>query len=146
MSTLIVLNFIKHSINFSYLCSQRFFVNKKVQQAVSQAVTEYEKKITEEIKNNRNKIWENISKLRSNNEKKDEVIHLYNREGKLIPESETEKEMINEWQKIYCKHENKIGSIWNEDQKIKYEEDMEKERSREAVGEILNRNIIEHFN
>ena len=76
---------------------------------MSKAITVYEKEVTEEIKRNRNKIWKNISKLRNTgNKEKKEEIQLYNREGKLIPESEIKEEIVNVWQKIYCKHENRI--------------------------------------
>ena len=118
---------------------------RKTQLLVNEAVTEYEKELTEEIKRNKNKLWENINKLRNSKEKKGEELQIYKRDGEILPRSEVEKEILNEWEKIYRKHDNKIDTVWNEDLMRRYKGEMEDEENKREIGEIPNRNIIEHL-
>ena len=73
---------------------------------------EYDKIRSEEVKNNPNKIWDNIRRLRDKRE--DKQIELYNENGEKIEETEVEKELKQYWEGIYQKHENKINDSWNQ--------------------------------
>ena len=95
--------------------------------AIMKSKKNYEEKLTEEIKNNKNsgrRWWEQINKLRGKgNQKKAEVI-IYENGNPITDKTKLATEMGNYWKAIYQKGENKIHEIWNTDDKQRYREKL----------------------
>lgn len=56
------------------------------------------------------KLWENINKLQRRNIKEDNHVVLYEEDNKLSNE-EGGYEILIFWERLYQKHENKIGQL-----------------------------------
>ena len=95
----------------------------KVQELIAIAVNEHEKRVSEEIRKNKNKMWENIKKLKGVSTKRESV--MYNDQGQKLSEEEKSAEIKHYWQGIYCKHPNEIENEWNDQQRLNYKYQVE---------------------
>lgn len=112
----------------------------KVQELVREAVENYEKKETAEIMNNPNrskKLWENIKKLRGDEQKSKANIEIYNENGNRITEIQNELETF--WKTVYQKQVNDTNEIWNNEIKTNYDSQML------ATPRDKRQNIMEHL-
>ena len=106
----------------------------KIQKMVIEAMINYEEKLTNEIKNakNRNKsLHMYIKKLRGEKIKDNSKIIIYDTEGAIIDENSSnsiESELKQFWKGIYQKHRNTIAQIWNSELKRLYEIEMRNDR------------------
>ena len=106
---------------------------QKVQIIIKQAITVMEKKITDEIRTNKNKsraMWENIAKLRKAETSRMEEIQLYDEEGNQLDKGKEREELVNFWTAIYQQHANEVDKEWNEEEQQRYAKDLT-EASRE---------------
>ena len=104
---------------------------KKVQKLVKEAVTQSERKATEDIRNSLNKsksIFESIDKLKKK-ERGEEDINLYDSTGKKLEPEEEKEEMVSFWKAVYQQHPNNIQDVWNDEIKKKYEETIQTEEA-----------------
>ena len=104
---------------------------KTTQILVKEEISKHERKVTEEIRQSACKskaLWENISKLKGKEAKQITEIHLYTEEGKLMEEKDEEEAFLSFWEKVYQKHENKIGVIWNGETRQRYTLDLENDQ------------------
>ena len=90
----------------------------KVSKMVREAITLYEKRNSEEIANNRNKVWENIKKLRGDGDRDEELI-IYDENGDEIKPEDTIKEINKFWNTIYRKYDVN-WEVWNEENRTFY--------------------------
>ena len=116
-----------------------------MQNLIKEEITKYEKRITEEIKADRNrKMWENINYLRGKNKtysntKKENYI--YDENGDKI--DNTKDIMKNFWSKIYSKHENHTKTNWNQNRET-YKENLE-DNTIEIGGTKFHYSLQEHL-
>ena len=90
----------------------------KVSKMVREAITLYEKRNSEEIANNRNKVWENVKKLRGDGDRDEELI-IYDENGDEIKPEDTIKEINKFWNTIYRKYDVN-WEVWNEENRTFY--------------------------
>ena len=98
---------------------------QEARNAVREAKEAFERKITDEIKRDKNsnsKWWDQIRKLRCMKEKKDRTVHIYEENGEQIRDEEQSNKLITFWNNIYRKRENTITEHWNEHKKRQYVE------------------------
>ena len=111
--------------------NEQYKVQKeRVQMLIKIEIEKYERKITEEIKfnKNKNKLWENIKKLQGKeNQRKD--TYVYDERGNKISNEEERKELRDTWEKVYKKEKNEVEDFWNE--------------NKEQYGLALDRNEIQ---
>ena len=116
-----------------------------VQHLVKEGITKYEKKLTDEIRENknRNNLWQCINKLRGIDKNKDESI-LYDEVGNKISESEVGTKIANFWRQIYQKHVNQPHADWTEYKRNTY---LERYGNNELVlaQPIENDQVAENF-
>ena len=99
---------------------------------IKEAMYKHEEMICREIrgkKGGRNKMWENIKKLKKANEVRTEE-KLYNDEGKEIKGQEVKLELTKYWKTIYQARPNEIHETWNEKEKINYQELKREEKPK----------------
>ena len=95
----------------------------KVQLLVKDAVTKYEKKITDELwkdKNRSKTIWENIDRLRKKERTSEEDLHLYREDGSPLSGTEEKEELVRYWTIIYQQHTNDVDIEWNVEKQESY--------------------------
>ena len=109
-------------------------------------------KITNEMKNSNNRgksISLYIRKLRGETISTNVEITIHDNEGKEVRGEEIEKELETYWKGIYQKQENKIPEIWTEENKRKYEEEIQLNIQDENIINtneiIIPEAIREHF-
>ena len=78
-----------------------------------------ERKVTEEVRKDNKKKWDNINKLRGTR-RKNEDFDIYDEDGNKLEKEQTTKEIVNFWERIYKKHENRIEEHWNKSIKERY--------------------------
>lgn len=95
---------------------------------VYEAITEHKRKVTNEIRcktNSGRNLWENVNNLRGK-ETKNKEIKLYDESGEELENGGfIAEEMKNFWSRIYQKHENNVGVVWNEEIKKNYIRELE---------------------
>ena len=116
------------------------YLEKKmeVKEEIRNKIREYERSVSEEIKQNKNKMWENIRKLKGETKKRD--TEMYSDTGEKLNEEEQRAEIKQYWTEIYCKHDNHIENSWNDNQKELYRETREK---MEVIGHT--RQLVNNF-
>ena len=113
----------KGQLEQMYLCKKR-----QVQSKIQEEMSKYEIKKTEEIKKDKSrKVWDNIRMLRGQSKGGEENIHIYDLEGNKLNDEVAGQEVEKYWGDIYRKHENKMIEVWNEHEKRKYDEKIERE-------------------
>ena len=115
----------------------------RVQQMIKEAMEIYEYNLTKEIKENKDnkKLWENIRKLKGENEKF-KADQIFDKDGKIIKRKDMEETLFEYWEKIYTKHENEINDIWNQDSKDEYEKNYDKDARFIMYGENGTADLI----
>ena len=108
---------------------------------IKNRIYEYERQITEEIRQDNNKLWLNINKLKAQKPKR--KLELYHEDGTKITENDKGKEVVKYWSTIYRMHDNEIEKVWSERERAKYERLIEKniDRSTNDNSEELDDNI-----
>ena len=89
---------------------------QKVQILVKETLMEHERKVTEEImqdKNRSKKIWNHVKKLQGKHSAENDEARIYTRQGTKMQGEETSKELEKEWKKIYQKQHNEVHEAWN---------------------------------
>ena len=112
----------KDSLRIAYLKQK-----VKVQLLVKEAITQLEKKITNDIRGSRNKsqaMWENLNKLRKKERRSNNDIHLFDENGKQLDDKGERVVLTRYWKTIYQRHENTIHEVWNDEKKGEYIERM----------------------
>lgn len=119
---------------------------KEVMALVKEAITSYEIKLAEEIRENRNKIWPNIEKLINPNKKRKEIIKLHDEQGNELNEEEAKIELLNFWSGVYQRHANEIGEVWNAERRQEYERALTETREEMEINEqIIPYHLREHM-
>ena len=123
---------------------------KKVQSMVKIEITKHEKKLTKDIKQDKNnkKLWDVINTLRGKmkHDRKDE--DLYDENNVKISEEKWGVNIENYWKDIYQKHTNNVNTYWNEEEKLTYltSHTYEIEHGSIKVNNMIIPNILEeHF-
>ena len=96
----------------------------EVQHLIKEAIKEHERKRSEEVRSNRNKVWENIKRLKGEPTKKETNVQIHNDNGEVLNEEERRNAVKEFWTNIYQKHENRIKEEWSEEEQYKYNERM----------------------
>ena len=92
-----------------------------VKRLIREGITNYEIKITNEIKEDGNsgrKLWENINKLIGRKTKEEGEMKVYNEQEQELNEKEMKREVTKYW-KEYHKGKNEISQVWNKENHIK---------------------------
>ena len=92
-----------------------------VKRLIREGITNYEIKITNEIKEDGNsgrKLWENINKLIGKKTKEEGEMKVYNEQEQELNEKEMKREVTKYW-KEYHKGKNEISQVWNKENHIK---------------------------
>ena len=99
---------------------------EKVKRLVREVKMEFERKITEEVRRNKNgkKKWKMIKKLQGR-EVQERRGRMYGEYGEEIDEELEGEVMMSKWKEIYQKNENKVVEVWNEERRDQYERDRE---------------------
>ena len=94
-----------------------------VKKMVRDVKTEYERKLAQEIRENRNsdKMWKMIGKLRGN-DGNGRRVKLYGEDGEEIEEVDEGGEMMRYWRTIYQKDVNRVNDVWNGERRNEYRE------------------------
>ncbi|XP_068240801.1 golgin subfamily A member 6-like protein 22 [Palaemon carinicauda] len=74
--------------------------------------------------NDHGKLWKKINRIRNRQKAHGKVIQLYEEQGSKLNKEKTKEELVKYWKTIYYKHENKIDSVWNEEKRIEYENEI----------------------
>ena len=96
---------------------------KEVQILIKSRIYEYERQLTNEIKKDNNKMWQNIKKLK--NERRNNELKLHNEDGIEMKESDKAKVIVEYWSTIYKMHNNDIEKVWNEQEKEEYDKEQD---------------------
>ena len=90
---------------------------QKVKTIVKEAINKHEQKITNEIKEDRNrKLWDNINYLRGKNSKNNiKETKIYEDDGEKIPQHQIKDKVGNFWKDIYQHSNNSICETWVND-------------------------------
>ena len=98
---------------------------KLVQEMVRKAITEYEFKLTEEIRRGGSKdMWSKINKLRGKNNQV-KSCKIYGMDKKELEAGNIKVELLKHWSAMYQQHENSIKDAWNEEIRSLYEQSLE---------------------
>ena len=125
----------------------------KTKQIVKEAIWNHGKKLTDEIKMDKEnrKLWEHIKKLKGE-EKKREIVKIYNEEGEELIRRTLTEELEEYWKTIYQKHRNDLYEIWNQENRTNYEQNMRNQREQMLIEVMqdnetmqINEQIREHF-
>ena len=111
---------------------------KKVQQLVREAIHSYECKIVQDIKNDKHsgrEIWKHIDKLRYR-EKKTSRIDLFEDKGEKLSDEDAKDQLYAFWKGIYQQHENSIKQMWNETEKKRYQEEIERTEQNDSQEQL----------
>ena len=94
---------------------------------IREGIRKYEYDITKKIREQDNikDMWKNINKLRRREENKRDVI-LYNEQGNIVKPPEIKKCICDFWKGIYQSRNNEIHLAWNDEEKAKYIQQLEK--------------------
>ena len=98
-----------------------------MQQLIKEAIKEHEKKLSEEVRSNKNKVWENIKRLKGEQIKKDVKVQVHKEDGVQLNEEEKRKNIREFWTGIYRKHDNKINEEWSNQERYRYKETLKME-------------------
>ena len=114
---------------------------RKVQKEVWEAKSRYEKRISQEIKQEkgRKKMWQLIRKLRDDKYGEDSKVDLYE-EGEVVDVDRECDCMINYWRGIYQKKENIMTETWRnsrEEYCVRWSEAVDGMREVEVEGGYL---------
>ena len=115
---------------------------RKVKILVKEAITISEKKITNDIRDSKNRskaMWKNIDKLRRK-ERREEETQLYDDDKNPLDRIREKEELVRYWTKIYQQHKNEIELEWNTEKQDSYEQTLAQSQS-----EALPRHLIEHM-
>ena len=85
----------------------------KVKHIIRNAISNHEKKITEDIKKDQNrntKLWDNIKKLKGESIERKEII-LYNLDGSKMKIEEQPKQLEEYWTGLYRARNNNIKEV-----------------------------------
>ena len=96
------------------------------------AITRHELDITARIMKDPDrskKLWDNINMLKNGKKEKPKIISIYKGNGEILDKVDIPNELKTGWEKIYQKHENTIGNIWNAETKLQYEGKLEIEKN-----------------
>ena len=110
------------------------YIEKKleVQQMIKNRIYEYETQMTNEIKQDSNKMWQNIRKLKGQKTNKEVPVQLHYEDGTKIEEDKQNEEVLKYWNTIYKMHRNETEKVWNDQERTFYEEN--KKESNTARG------------
>ena len=103
---------------------------EKVQKMVKDAVMKHEKKVSQEImedKNRSRRIWDHIRKLQQVQKQKDDGILIYDINGVQLLKENIPRQLEMEWMKIYQKHPNTVHEVWNNELRETYENILNEE-------------------
>ena len=89
---------------------------KRVQHLIKEEMYKHEIKVTNEIKENKesSKLWESINKLKGRKQITTETLVLYGHDGQRLAEEEVGDKLVEHWNKIYQKYDNKIQEVWTQ--------------------------------
>ena len=112
----------------------KFQIQKlKVKRLVNNAIEKHEKKITNNILNDKNrnkKLYGHINTLKGhNNTEKKKTTILHYKDGSIINETDIGIQLENGWKPIYQMRENKISDVWNIDKRAEYTEIIENQNN-----------------
>ena len=116
---------------------ERLYKEQKMKtgELIKQEMTKYEEKLAQEIRENRNKTWENIEKLRKMIQR--EILQIYDEQGNKLSKEEGEKAVLSYWGMVYRMPDNKIPDVWNENIQKVYKEEMSKQHLDATEHEII---------
>ena len=101
---------------------------EKVKGIVKEEIYKHEKKITDEIKSDKNrKLWDNINFLRGKNKNRNSKADIYNNDGIKLECTEARGKINEFWKTIYQRNENEIAEKW-QNAKEEYERHLENEQ------------------
>ena len=100
------------------------YLEKKleVQHMIKNRIYEYEIQMTNEIKQDSNKMWQNINKLKG--QKTNRELQLHYVDGTKIEEDKISEEVVKYWNTIYRMHRNETEKVWNEQEIASYERNI----------------------
>lgn len=105
-----------------------------VKRLIREGISNYELKITKEIKEDRNsgrKLWDNIYKLIGKKTKRNEEMRVFNNEGQELDEQDIMREVPKFWREYLGKETNEISLAWNKEKS----EEVRSKREREINSE-----------
>ena len=103
---------------------------REVKELIYQSKKTYEEELAKEIKEDRDsakKIWKTINRLKGY-ERNEKEIGLYDEDGVLVDATREAEEMLKYWETIYRMGNNEIEEEWNEQEKERYCEEMNRQR------------------
>ena len=109
----------------------------KVKRMVKEAITEYEVKMTNEIKNAKDsgrKMWKYINKLKGV-DLKQKVVDIYNADGTIMEKCEMSEKVMGGWKGIYQMQGDNNELCWGEDRRTCY-----------LMNEYVDRSMMELTN
>ena len=115
---------------------------RKVADMVRESIREYERKKTDEIKDNRDsgrKLWHNISLLKG--VRKNGEVKVYDDRGNEMNAESLKDEMGKFWKGIYQMHENDVIDVWNDRTRERY---VQNEYRDEDRVNVVYENVLEH--
>ena len=113
-------------------------------QKVKEATEKHERKITQEIKKDRNKkLWQNINYLRHGQKKTPQDKDIYEEDGSKIRKAEEPEKLERSWKPIYQQHQNETKISW-QNQTENYKREMENENII-IGGTRYHHNMLEHL-
>ena len=98
---------------------------QRVHDLVKTAIKEHEKKVAEDIMNDKNrskKTWQHINTMINKPQKSGKGTSVYGINGEKLSEDVIPSVLKENWKDIYQKHANEIQMTWNEEEKMKYQE------------------------
>ena len=101
---------------------------EKVKRLVKEETCRHEKKITDEIKQDKSRrLWDNINFLRGKDRNKNKSLETYEEDGTKLEQLEVKERMTEFWKTIYQRNENDIEEKW-QNTKEEYKTSLENER------------------
>ena len=98
---------------------------QRVHDLVKTAIKEHEKKVADEImsdKNRSKRTWQHINTMINKPQSGGKNTSIYDKNGEKLSEAMIPSVLKENWKDIYQKHANEIQVVWNEEEKIKYQE------------------------
>ena len=117
---------------------------RKVQIMVRDGISQYERRITEEVRDNACNLWKNICKLRGEKMEIKET-HIYDRDGVKLDDRDAVEDIREYWQGIYHKHENKVSEEWSEIKQEEYNESISRGVVRAEFDCLVPRHLREAY-
>ena len=117
---------------------------RKVQVMVKDAISQYEKRLTKEVRRSGGNLWKNINKLRGEKLNVRDT-QIYDLNGVKMAETEAMEAIEDFWKGVYHRHENRIEEKWNEPRQDEYREEIENKKVRAEFDIRVPRNLREAY-